>query len=115
MSGAALGMVTALALAAAAPQEPPGRWQDVRFGARRVAPAAQPLFQPTPPPAPRADEPRVICNMPVVHADTRVDARFVVPVPKVPAFTMRWAPSRPCDPSLGGGRDELRPAPQRRR
>jgi hypothetical protein len=99
MSGAALGLITALALAGSG-QEPSAGSGDFRSDARRWAPA--PLFRPAPTaPADRVEVvgPNPSCRTPVVHGDNDVDAAFVRPVPRppaAPAYTMRWAPSTPC-------------------
>jgi hypothetical protein len=112
MSTAALGLVTALALSAAAAPSPQGPWQDLRFGARRQPPAQEPLFGPEPL---RSGEPTIVCRTPVVHGDTQVDPRFVVPVPETPTFAMRWAPSTPCDPDREQRGRDVTPHAQPRR
>lgn len=105
MPGTTIGLVTALVLAGAAPRGP-AQGQDFRLGARQWAPAPMPFFGPAPPAAPRGEMTQSpSCRMPVLHGDPAIDPAFVIPVPSgpgVPAYTMRWAPSSPCDPARAG-------------
>jgi hypothetical protein len=121
MSGAAIGMITALALAGSAVTDDSTAWRDFRFGARRPPTTQGPLFRPGPSAQASQVEtapPPAHCRTPVAHGDAGIDPKFVVQVPKgpgVPVFTMRWAPSTPCDPARAGQIDGPAAVPMPRR
>lgn len=108
MPGAAIGLVTALALLGGLPLGASSGVGVLRFGARPQPRVQAPLFE-VQPQAPSVETPIVRCTMRVLHGDTETDPRMVIPVPKgegVPVFTMRWAPSVPCDPARAAAAEE---------